>query len=78
MAEKTSEKKPKNQFFVFFLRNFHDYIEIAITYDTLPCTSSLVQISKESDSIWGSYTQKTTHKQPKIYFSGPTKTFGNS
>ena len=46
-------------------------------YDTLPCTASLVQIWKESDKIEGSYTQKTTQKQPKIHFSGPRTTFEN-
>ena len=36
------------------------------------------KFQKQSDSIWGSYIQKTIHKQPKIYFCGPTKTFENS
>ena len=55
--------------------NFQDYIQNSITYDTLCCTGSLVQISKESDGILGNYTKKTTLKQPKIHSSGPMKTF---
>ena len=55
--------------------NFQDYIKNGVICNTLPCTVSLVKISKESDRIWGSYDQKTTRKQPKIHFSGPMKTF---
>ena len=43
----------------------------------IPCISSLVQISKESDRIWGSYGQKATQNQPKIQLSAATKTFEN-
>ena len=68
--QKSSEKKPKNWFFSLISWKFQGYI----VSDTLSCTASLVEISKESDSILGSYNQKTTHKQPKIHFSGPMKT----
>ena len=66
---------PKNWFFGLISNNFQDYIQNSITYDTLCCTGSLGQISKESDGILGNYTKKTTLKQPKIHSSGPMKTF---
>ena len=50
----------------------------SIKYNTLLCTASLVQNLKESDIIWGNYTQNTTQKQLKIHFSGTKKTFANS
>ena len=76
-GRRTSEKKSKNRFLGFISWDFQDYIKNSVICDTLPCTASLVQILKNSDNIWGSYTQKTTQKQPKIHFSGPTKTFEN-
>ena len=77
-GQKTSEKKLKKRFFSFFSSIFQNYIKKIITYDALQWIASLVQISNQSDNIWGSYTQKTTLKQPKIHFSGLTKTFENS
>ena len=70
-------KKPKNCFFGLISWNFQDYIKNHIICKSLLCTASLVKILYTSDIIWGSYTQKTTQKQPKILFSGPTKTFEN-
>ena len=75
--QKTSEKKLKKRFFGFFSPVFQDFKQNIIRYDTLLRTASLVQIWKESDKIWRSYTQKTTQKQPKIHFSGPSTTFEN-
>ena len=72
---KNQWKKPKNRFFGLISWNFQYYIKNRITCDTLPWTVLLVQISKESDRIWGSYGQKTTQKQPKIQLSAATKTF---
>ena len=43
--------------------------------DTLPCTALLVQVSKESDCIWGSYVEKTTQKQPAMVVFAATKLF---
>ena len=74
---KSSEKKPKKQFFGLISWNFQDYIKKCMICDILPCTALLVQISKESESIWGSYGQKSSQKQPKIQLCGPTKTFEN-
>ena len=71
-------KRAKNRFFGFFSSIFQDYIKNSITYVTLICTVSLVQVLEESNSIWGTYTQKITQEQPKIHFSGPTKAFANS
>ena len=67
-GQKTSQK-PKIRFFGLISWTFHSYITNHVICDILPWSASVVQISKESNSIWGSYTQKTTHKQPKIHFS---------
>ena len=75
---KTSEKEPENQFFAFISWNFQDYIKNRKLRDALYCTALLLQISKESDHIWGSYGQKTTHKQPAMVVFAATKTFENS
>ena len=77
-GRKTSEKSTKNQFFRLIFNNFQDYIRNFITYDTLCCTTSLVEVSKKSSGILGNYTQKTTPNELKIHHSGPTKTFANS
>ena len=47
-------------FFGLISWNFQGYIKKRNTFDALYCTALLVQISKESDRIWGSYGQKTT------------------
>ena len=75
--EKPLKKSQKIGFFGLISWDFQDYIKNFIICDTLPCTASLVQISKESDSIWGSCDQKTNQKQPKIQLSAATKIFKN-
>ena len=75
--EKPLKKSQKIGFFGLISWDFQDYIKNFIICGTLPCTASLVQTSKESDSIWGSYDQKTNHKQPKIQLSAATKIFKN-
>ena len=76
-GRKTPEKIPTNQFFSFFSWNFQDYIKKCIIHDALICTALLAQIFKQFNSIWGTYTQKTTQMQPKVHFSSATKTFEN-
>ena len=77
MAKKPLKKKPKNRFFGLISNNFQDYIQNCVTYDTLSCIASVVQVSKELDGILGNYTQKTIQNQPKIHYAGPMKIFEN-
>ena len=58
--------------------NLQNYTKHPNICDALPCTALLVQISKESDHISGSYGQKTTQKQPAVVVFAATKTFENS
>ena len=76
--QKTSEEEPENQFFGLISWNFQNYIKNRNACDALYCTRLLFQISKESDSIWGSYDQKTTQKQSAMVVFAATKTFENS